>query len=890
MSMERQRLAMMREKFEEEKRQTAEQQKLQVALEQGRMQREKMQQEGLAAQRQAQAAATLKASQDSAITEFTKLAGSGDVQGAHAMVPLLSRMGVPVSLEGEENGLPRYRIGPDPEAAAREAVSQPGTINPYGGDETLRSSLSRMGGIGYPTDDTGTLEEPMGIGSSSNMTAEQIARVTGGGTEQRAATDQTLAAEAGLAVEPDLGPPPPPGLQPGPTAPLGLPEYTDTANPAAVLRERVLSRGQAPEPEGPPLPADDTDPSPIKPEFQRAAQALDPLAGLRPTTLAPKPAAEPDYTGAVPKNVIDMGAMHQQTLASLNPALESIVKSYPEALQDSARNTADAVRSLPLGAVKGVEAMKSLRSSPDSLIQANIAADASKGVNEAKVKALASKESIRRQDHGFSGLAAKAAEPYQFKEMLERRTSRELGMFVLTNKDSKGNHITEDDYLAGAQISRLLGDRGASTEGDVERALGEASAGFLKNIYNKAFKAAFSGLVPGQRAALANILKKSGDEDKKKAFEFIGNLEGVASKPDMDPDTALGVKRYIDVIIPEDWRKEYRAKKKPAQAVDGDDDEEEDPAAAAPGNDSDFRTALDSAASQQGLNPDHMRLIIGPESGGRGDAKNTAEATVDGKRVTSSASGIIQMIDPVAQQYTNPRTGKKFANAAELRGLSPAEQAPIAAQYWHDKGLTKDSPPEDYALAVAAPAFVGKSADRTAVVYPKGTDNHAVNKPWWPADGGDITVGSILDFYIHGKKAEKKDEAPKKTPSAGGQAAARAKLLEGIEDAPAPAPLPPRASAPVARPSIPAALAPQPRALTGATDESVAAAYDAMYEPSKGTGPRLYPREEGGDTFDSDRRTSQGVPGHVFSREEAAKALARNKGRGLPDKRMRQGS
>jgi hypothetical protein len=138
------------------------------------------------------------------------------------------------------------------------------------------------------------------------------------------------------------------------------------------------------------------------------------------------------------------------------------------------------------------------------------------------------------------------------------------------------------------------------------------------------------------------------------------------------------------------------------------------------------------------------------------------------------------MLDSTAREYTNPRTGKKFANAAELRQLPREEQAPIAADYFHNKGVTADSPQEDYDLAVAAPAFVGKSANRDEVVYPKGTDDWEANKPWRPKDGGDITVGSILDFYARNRKGAPAETPASSKPAAGGQDAARKKLLEGI--------------------------------------------------------------------------------------------------------------
>ena len=171
-----------------------------------------------------------------------------------------------------------------------------------------------------------------------------------------------------------------------------------------------------------------------------------------------------------------------------------------------------------------------------------------------------------------------------------------------------------------------------------------------------------------------------------------------------------------------------------------------------------------------------MLRVMGGESGG-GNPKAANDH--------SSARGIIQMLDSTARAYINPRTGEHFKDATEYGALTAAEQAPIAVQYWHDKfaakGITHPTP-EDYALAVAAPAFVGKSAQDDLVVYPKGSDNWKANKPWRPADDGDITTGSIIDYYFGSKK--KTGAAPAAAPAAaapaGGKGKDDAAALEGL--------------------------------------------------------------------------------------------------------------
>ena len=90
--------------------------------------------------------------------------------------------------------------------------------------------------------------------------------------------------------------------------------------------------------------------------------------------------------------------------------------------------------------------------------------------------------------------------------------------------------------------------------------------------------------------------------------------------------------------------------------------------------------------------------------------------------------------------------------------MSSTEQLPYVMKYLSDRGVTSDSPQSDYILAVAAPAFIGRPAH--SIVYRKGTKAWKQNPGWRPADGGDITVGSIQAFYAGGGGEPAKDAAP----------------------------------------------------------------------------------------------------------------------------------
>lgn len=98
--------------------------------------------------------------------------------------------------------------------------------------------------------------------------------------------------------------------------------------------------------------------------------------------------------------------------------------------------------------------------------------------------------------------------------------------------------------------------------------------------------------------------------------------------------------------------------------------------------------------------------------------------------------------------------------------MTAAQQVPSGIKYLQTTQLKGDAPLRDYALAFAAPAYIGKSDDTVIEEYKKGTKRgdavRAQNPGWIPKDGGDITVGSIADYYQargSGRGAERKADA-----------------------------------------------------------------------------------------------------------------------------------
>ncbi len=656
LEMEKQRLQLMQQEFENTKQQQAQQRELERMAEGGRMAREKMTQDRIAAAEQAKANALLETEKNAQLGKFTELNGKGDIEGARAMVPLLTHMGVDVSLEGEEHGLPRYRIGPDPEAQARAS-----------------------GDIGYPTDDSGTLSAPVGIPSTEDAFKQAQAAMPG-----LAAADagKVTSAATGTPVDANQG-----TLEPGMTG------FAEVAAPD-----------------------------------------------------------QPDYTGAVPKNVIDLGAQQQQTLARLNPALKAFVDSYPPDWQSSAASTAAGVAQLGLPADKALETLVKLRGPADAAIQEQKKAEEQAAEHARAAEQAGGKVALENHNFGYNEMAPKAAANFHVEHVLTNRSIINQAKFTLQNRTDT------DDYLSGSAVARLMGDQRVSDD-DVKRVLGGKSASFLERLSQGYFHEAVGGLEKPQRDGLIAILNKVEAEDRQRAFDFMGNIDELGSDPSFDKDKAEGMRDYVRANIPRDMRDAYQAQKKPEASAGSaqpakpfnmiQDAQSQEPreGSGVLATPADWKTEVRRQASAAGYDPDALVGVVQAESGGDPAARNP-----------SGATGLIQFM---------PNIAKAMGTSTDaIAKMGVAEQVPLVLKYLQDRGVPPKSSQGDMYVAIAAGGdFVGKPD--TTVVYPKGSAGWRQNPAWRPSDGGDVTVGSIK-AYGGGKQ---------RTASSGSDAIGRLRAL-----------------------------------------------------------------------------------------------------------------
>jgi hypothetical protein len=690
-SMERERLRLMREQFENAKKQQEEENRLHLLAEQGQMARAQMQGEREKAKAEAKAAAEMQKNKLSVYQKFTELNGAGDLAGARSMVPIMSSLGMGVEVQGEEGGFPRYRISMDAQQAAADEDQRAAVASPYGENETSEQSLSRLSALGLEGE-SGTLDDPQLRKTESY--GDDPTSAGGGASPLDAAT---LAATRPEEEEAPLKE----GAVPGGLAPAGLP-----GNDAYA---QALAAGQY--------------------AREHGGQAL-------------RGPDKEDYTGAVPTDVIDTGAQHQLTLATLKPGLQGLAAAYPDPeSRASAAQTAAGIEALPLSGTKAVEEYKNQRGGPDALMVANAQQDRFRETRDKFTP-----KDIEMFGRNGRKSALETAKSGRVPEAVQALDQADIVDDMLNDKD----HVN-DTMIAGA-LMEMQAIKGVPSDRDLAAAFGMEKASFMDQVLAKIEELAVGGFSTIQREAIRSFVARTRESQKAKVWDYLRGAENPGASYN-----EYGVKGYQDQaskIVPEHWRGEYEDEKAAAGA---DEKSGAKPVGATsssagatsgeppPAPTGEFDKDLETQAKAAGLDPSKLKPIIRGESGG----KSTAVST-------EGASGVMQIMpDNLKAMGIDPD---------EYRKLSASEQLPAVMRFLKGQGLTADSTPEEYVMAVAASDPKYRTAPNDTVIYKKGSDAWKANKPWRPADGGDITRGSILAYYgVSNDKAAKADAAPAET-------------------------------------------------------------------------------------------------------------------------------
>ncbi len=632
----REQLKLMREKFDWERKR---------AEEEDRLEREKMGAAMAQAKLTAEAekAAKLQTDRSALFTEFTKASGEGNAEAMRAMVPQLHALGMDIELEGEEGGLPRYRIGMDAAAAEQKESARAAQTAPYGEGETAEQSLSRLGAMGLGGE-TGSLLPPLGIRSSDE-------------------------------VDPTTG---------------------------QSVADRVAATYGAP--------------------------------GEKAAT---RKADDPDFTGGVPKNVIDMGAMADATLHRLDPALKSMAAAYPdEQTSAAAEQIRQGLRGsgLPLG--KQMEAFEKGISGPASQRNAQIGADAQKERFRETRDELTETQAFAFEKAGRDD-ADKFATDNKIQEVGKALRAGDTILDVLDDEKP------DNDAMIASELMTFQNVKGTPSDTDLKLAFDIPMSTAMDQALNMIGKLVKGGMQPVQKEAIKAYIASKKEELKRGAFEYLDQAHARAAGGAYNERAKKAylqtVKGSVQGSIYNDWLDMKKARDGGGRSAELSGSGRKPNADLAEMSDIDLE--LEGQALEAGLAPEQIRPLVRGESGGKTNAANSR----------SSAKGIFQVIDSVAK-------GLGFKDAADYAAQPADKQIEAGLKLFKAKGLTEDSPKEDYALVLAAPSLVGKWKSRDEVVYEKGSDEWKINEPWRPKDQGDITIGSIADYYYGGAKP--KDESP----------------------------------------------------------------------------------------------------------------------------------
>jgi hypothetical protein len=630
--MERERLRLAREQFDWEKKQ---------AEENARLEREKSAAQLAKARLEAEATKAAKLQEDrlKAYGEFTKATGEGNVEGARAMVPMMHSLGMDIELEGEEGGLPRYRIDMDAAATEAQEAARVAQASPYGDAETAEQSLSRLGAMGLGGE-TGSLLPPLGIRSS-----DEVDPTTGASVADRVA------------------------------ATYGMPgEKTATAGP-------------------------DTE----------------------------------DFTGGVPKNVIDMGASAAATLHRLDPALKGAVAAYPDAeTRAGAEQIRQGLRGSGLPLAAQLKAFGDAVSGPASQRNTLIAADAQREKFRETRDELTEKDEAGLQQVGRDDADKFATDNHIYDVGKALRA----GDTILDVIDKPG----ADDAMIASELMTFQNVKGTPSDTDLKLAFGIPFASTLDQALDTISKMVKGGMGPTQREAIKSYIATKGKELERGAFDYLDQAHARAAGGAYNERSKKAYLQTIKGSVPghlyNDWL-DMKKKRGDAPAASRGDKSAE---LSAPGSAS---ASLASQAEAAGLNASHLGALMGGESGGDPNAANSR----------SSAKGVFQVIDSVAK-------GLGFKDAADYAAQPAEKQIESGLKLFKAKGLTANSPRADYALVLAAPSLVGKWKSLDEVVYKKGSEEWKINEPWRPKDQGDITIGSITDYYFGKGDAKPRNESP----------------------------------------------------------------------------------------------------------------------------------
>lgn len=556
-SMERQRLQLMREQFEEAKRQNAQDAEWRKIAEAGEMTRAQMASDRQAQHDQELAVAENIKQRTLAFDSFNKRVDSADYEGMDLDATRVNQLGGMAELTGrDENGFPSYRVEFDAEEARKRDAEQEEQAAPFFSDEdetppgaygsmeegmsapprlpreSTAQSLDRLNALGYDT-----------LGLRDNLAG------TGVGEGQQLSTEDAFRSAQRAARGPD---------EPAPAAP-------DEPAAPAPWQPGNLDRDEPGVVEGGP---DDYD---YAGEADAAKNFLEPG---RSTPMAPPSQLEPsifqatgrpargpdqrDIMGGVPKNVIDTGSMQDQRKQRLGPVMDNMVKSMPQAYQAGTRASGDAALAMGLPADKAVKQALDLNA-PANAAQAN-ELEAERKEKAEERKAIEAAKLDPQGEQKLINYGHKRADlTYQRRKIQANIEALESVTQIEALLDDK---YPENDAYAINFLMKAGQNVGHQSETDAARFEGLSSASTIEQVQAWVNSKIQGGTYETMKKGMKEFTGQVRERGQKNVFSWMESTQKAAAKAE-HPLVRKGYEEYLDSVP--DWVKEAYEKTIPEE-------------------------------------------------------------------------------------------------------------------------------------------------------------------------------------------------------------------------------------------------------------------------------------------------------------------------------------
>lgn len=487
-------------------------------------------------------------------------------------------------------------------------------------------------------------------------------------------------------------------------------------------------------------------------------------------------------SGVPDEGRVNMGEQMDQRRAQMGPVLESLRQSLPSgAYRDSAEHSDEAALRMGLSQEETAKQAQSFRKDSGAVIKGEL--DAERDFEKAELTAERAYDKEMREakrDEDKQAVAAakdgRANAAKQWKdEGLHKLGEADKAADQIVDMLSNGQHL--DDSQIAHLFVKLKGSIGPQSDKEIDAVFGTSDMSTPELVVERIRNFFAGGVGDPIKQSLISIVENSLQMNDERALAFLDSVQNTLDSPETTEEAKRGWRQFRDSVdqrYRDAWDEDRKAQGLPTfdEGKKERAPQRESGMRATPAlhegiaADADFMDTLSGAFEDLGVAAEEivpkLLPLINYESGGDPHAANKK----------SSAKGLIQFIDEVAQGYG-------FKDSAEFAALSAAEQAPYIAQYLVDRGIDAASTIGDIYVAIAAPGLVDSEDD--AVAYRKDAptererDAYTKNPDWDLDKDGKIKRGELAELGERKGKGgrAKAQERQTKTEAKGNAKAAK---------------------------------------------------------------------------------------------------------------------